>query len=112
MTAMSSVLASGEGVNRLPGDELAQLIIEANRSFESDRYRAKYCLQRAEELLRDKSVGGAKDIGPLAVPGGLAIWQKKKLSSYIDSNIADRILAVELASLIRVSTGHFSAPLR
>jgi len=107
MAAKASVMAKCESVETLVGDELAQLIIEANTSFDADPYKAKCCIQRAAAVVRGKNARGPHDMDTPAVRGGLAAWQIKKLTAYIESNIGDRILAFELAALVRVSMGYF-----
>jgi AraC family transcriptional regulator len=107
MTAIGDVTAAGQGVGTLDRDELAQLIIEASTSFETDQYKAKCCIQRAAELVRDKRARGSHGVEAPVVRGGLAGWQMKKVTAYIESNIGGRIPAAELAGLVRLSMGHF-----
>ena len=107
MTAIGYDAAAGEGVGTLDRDLVAELIIEASTIFETDRYKAQSCLQRAVELVRGKQARGSQGLGAPAVRGGLAAWQVKKVTAYVESNIGSRIAAVELAALVRLSTGHF-----
>jgi len=44
---------------------------------------------------------------PLAIRGGLAPWQMRRLRSYIDENLVLPLTTRELAQLVRLSTSHF-----
>jgi AraC family transcriptional regulator len=38
---------------------------------------------------------------------GLAPWQRARITSYVDANLAKRLSTAELAALVRLSTSHF-----
>jgi AraC family transcriptional regulator len=59
------------------------------------------------ETKRDFS-GGA----PKIVRGGLAAWQKRRLTTYIDTHLAERIRIEHLAALLDLSMCHFSRAFR
>ena len=107
MTAIGFDAADGEGVGNLDRDLVVKLIVEASTSFETDRYKAKCCLQRAVELVRGKQASGSQSLEAPAVPGGLATWQVKKVTGYVESNIGAQIPVAALADLVGLSTGHF-----
>ena len=107
MTAMGSIAPRREGVGTLVHEELAELVMEATKFFETDRHKAKCCLQRAAQLVSDKKEGGSDGEAAVAERGGLAPWQVRRLTSHIDVNMGSRILAEELAVLVHVSLGHF-----
>jgi AraC-like DNA-binding protein len=46
------------------------------------------------------------------VRGGLAAWQKRRLTAYIDAHLDGRIPIEDLAGLLKLSTGHFSRAFR
>ena len=52
--------------------------------------------------------GGAREI----VRGGLAAWQKRRLTAYIDAHLVGRIRIEELADLLNLSEGRFSRAFR
>lgn len=81
------------------------LIDEAKGAFESDRSRARQCLERALDLLKR----GAHS-APAA--GGLAKWQIARVQAYIDEHIAQQIRVTDLAAIARLSAGHFSRRFR
>jgi AraC family transcriptional regulator len=89
-------------------DMLGELLMEASASFETDRRRAKFCIQQATELLQAKQ--GREDRRQVKSPivrGGLAPWQAKRVAAYIESNICSKIGVIELAALTQLSIGHF-----
>jgi AraC family transcriptional regulator len=89
-------------------DILGELLIEANANFETDRRRAKLCIQQATELLQAKqSREDRRQVKFSMVRGGLAPWQAKRVAAYIDSNICSKIGVPELAALAQLSIGHF-----
>jgi len=52
--------------------------------------------------------GGVREI----VRGGLAAWQKRRLTSYIDAHLTGRIRIEDLAELLSLSESHFSRAFR
>jgi AraC family transcriptional regulator len=84
---------------------LAELIIEASCSFETDRPKARRCIERAVELVL---CGAAPaPIGPAATRGGLAGWQVRQVKAYIEANLGDKIPIADLAAYVHMSIGHF-----
>jgi transcriptional regulator GlxA family with amidase domain len=102
----SMVAATGESVERFARDELAELVLEASTHLETDMCKAKLCIQRAAHLVRDRKDGGAHGVGT-PVPQGLAMWQIRKLTAYIEANISEQIRTADLACVARISIGHF-----
>jgi transcriptional regulator GlxA family with amidase domain len=87
---------------------LGELLMEASASFETDRRRAKFCIQQAAELLQAKqSREDRRQVEFSLVRGGLAPWQAKRLAAYVESNICSKISVIELAALVHLSIGHF-----
>jgi AraC family transcriptional regulator len=97
-------------VSRGPGhDMLGELLMEASAAFETDRPRAKFCIQQATVLLQAKHNPDARPRVELPiVRGGLAPWQARRVAAYIESNIGSKINVVELAAFVQLSIGHFS----
>jgi AraC family transcriptional regulator len=89
-------------------DMLGELLMEASASFETDRRRAKFCIQQATELLQAKqSREDRRQVKFSIVRGGLAPWQAKRVAAYVESNICSKIGVIELAALAQLSIGHF-----
>jgi AraC-like DNA-binding protein len=108
MVEIGAVIAKpGGGARPLPGDELAQLIIEASRYIETDLYRARCCIRRAADIVQHKLEEGLAPTDGPARRGALARWQAKRVAAYIESNISDCIRARDLATVANLSAGHF-----
>ena len=63
----------------------------------------------AHELLRlnnDADGGAAKEMD--YVRGGLAAWQKTRVTDYVEEHLADNVLLSQLAEVARLSPFHFS----
>lgn len=119
MNATSYVRVEGTPVGTVDLAVLAQLILDASACLDTDRLKARLCIERAARLLRatQPRVPELQPPGPprldpprtepSTVVGGLACWQVKKLTAFIELNLTARILAPELAALVHLSVGHF-----
>lgn len=84
---------------------LSKLISVAAATLDSDRATARACIERAAELL-----GATDAVRPVPVTsnrGGLAPWQQKQVAEYVAANIGSTIRVRDLASVARLSVGHF-----
>ena len=89
-------------------DHFAQLLVHATTMLDVDRSAARICIQRAATLLGiDLSNMRAAPPGNSCRKGGLAPWQAKRVSSYIDENLASRLRVGDLADIVHLSGGHF-----
>jgi AraC-like DNA-binding protein len=87
---------------------LGELVMEASAAFETDRRKAKFCIQQATELLQAKqSRQERRQVEFPIVRDGLAHWQARRVAAYIESNICSKISVIELAALVHLSIGHF-----
>ena len=94
-------------------ETLVQLLAAAITTFDSDRDTAKACIQQAAELLQvRKDRKGHAGNQPLALRGGLAPWQAKRVATHIESNIHSRLRVADLAGFVQLSTSHFSRMFR
>src|SRR6266404_8667479 len=89
-------------------DALASLLASATVALDTDRRAAKSCIQRAAALLGiDLSSGVDVAAERSCLRGGLAPWQAKRISSYIEDNLGSNIRATDLAGIVQLSTSHF-----
>jgi AraC-like DNA-binding protein len=107
MAAAECVSAASVPFEYFPDAELTALIEDANTSFDANRLKAKLCIQRALRLIQREPVPGIPSVDLPCVSGGLAVWQMKQLSTYIETNMAAKIRVPQLASLVHLSAGHF-----
>jgi AraC family transcriptional regulator len=80
-----------------------QTLIE-NPESNNQRYFEALSIVLAHELLG--ITGGAPGV-KLPVRGGLAAWQQRIVTDYIEENLAQRIPLATLAGLVRLSTHYF-----
>lgn len=85
---------------------LAQLVANAAAVIESDVGAATACLERAAALLQRCQESGATMRGGVHT-GGLAPWQAKRITAYIEANLGSCIRAEHLAAIAGLSTSHF-----
>jgi AraC-like DNA-binding protein len=96
----------------------AQLVEAACLARGGDCETAKAHIARAIALLRGEpstipSAASALDSSTRQIPrGGLAAWQKRRLTVYIEAHLAGRIRVEELAQLLNLSESHFSRAFR
>jgi AraC family transcriptional regulator len=83
----------------------------ATASFDTDRANARECIRRAAELLEVAKANVAQPLSPI-VAGGLAVWQARRVAAYLEERLGSRIRTTELASLVSLSTSHFSRSFR
>jgi AraC-like DNA-binding protein len=96
----------------------ARLVEAACFARDGNCEAAKAHIARAIALLRGESGtipanpqplnGGTREI----VRGGLAAWQKRRLTTYIDAHLTGRIRVEQLAELLNLSESHFSRAFR
>ena len=97
----------------------AQLVEAACRARDGDYHAAKVYIERAVALLRGES-SAIRTTVPLldcSTPrhftrGGLAAWQKRRVTVYIDTHLVGRIRVEELAQLLKLSESHFCRAFR
>jgi AraC family transcriptional regulator len=97
---------------RIRDEALVQLLDVATATFDSDRARAKACVQQAAELLRVSSDAEGHTRNELSSRGRLAPWQAKRVVAYIESNIGLSFHVADLAGIAQLSISHFSRAFR
>jgi AraC family transcriptional regulator len=89
-------------------DMLSSLLATATVTLNTNRRVTQRCIQRAAVLLgidvTPKAQGTAERS---CLRGGLAAWQAKRLTSYIDDKLDSTIRVDDLAGLVRLSPSHF-----
>lgn len=94
-------------------DALAGLLATATATLDTDSRAAKSYIQRAAALLgidlRSQEGAVAEH---LCRRGGLALWQAKRLSAYIDDKLDSSISVADLAGFVQLSSSYFSRVFR
>ena len=108
-----SIISSPDG-SACPSrhEALVRLLAVATATFDSDRDRAKACVQRAAELLRVSVESEGYLWNEPSSRGGLASWQAKRVVAYIESNIGRSLRVADLAGIVQLSISHFSRAFR
>jgi len=96
----------------------ARLMEAARHARDGNCEAAKAHIERAIALLRGEPSaipanlrylnGSAREV----VRGGLVAWQMRRLTTYIDAHLTDRIRVADLAALLELSESHFSRAFR
>ena len=110
--ASITVSSSNRPASRSRDETLVQLLSTATATFDSDRDRAKACVQQAAELLRVSVETESYLWSEPAARGGLAPWQAKRVVAYIESNICLSLRVADLAGIAQLSISHFSRAFR
>lgn len=107
--AQPSAVAPGFSVSRL-GALMTELCIAVRSALDNERNTAEECLQRATEILHEIGDTAAPHKEP--VRGGLAPWQVRKVTHYVDAHLDRPIRNEDLAALARLNASHFGRAFR
>lgn len=90
---------------------IAELCSAIRSALDDERGTAEDSLRRAAELLRE--MGETKSLsGSEQSRGGLAPWQIRKVTRYVDANLDQTIRNEDLATVARLNTSHFGRAFR
>ena len=86
---------------------IPSLIDAAVAAFDADRDTSRRYLMRASALLRVRrgACADAEGTRPWESRGGLLAWQLNRVVDYIETHLAEKIMAMDLADLANVSVG-------
>jgi AraC family transcriptional regulator len=91
----------------------AQLVEAARKACNGDREGTRAHVAHAVALLRGKPSLGPSGIHLPSrsethiVPGGLPVWQTRRVFAHVEANLCRRVPIRELARLLDLSGGHF-----
>jgi AraC family transcriptional regulator len=86
---------------------LTDWFTEARSAIKHDPRTADQYWARFEVLLLRNGSLASIDNQAEVTSCGLAPWQRARITSYVDANLAKRLSTAELAALVRLSTSHF-----
>jgi AraC family transcriptional regulator len=107
--AQYSSAATGFSVSRL-GAMMKELCIAVRSALDNERNTAEECLRRATEMLNE--IGDTAAPQKESVRGGLAPWQVRKVTHYVDAHLDRSIRNEDLAALARLNPSHFGRAFR
>jgi AraC-like DNA-binding protein len=91
-------------------ERIGRLVSRAMLLLESDRQVAWRCLKDASALLASPTEASSAS-GPVMSgsfrPGGLARWQARRATAYIEANLESKLEVRGLADLVSFSKSHF-----
>lgn len=89
---------------------MAELCCAIRSALDDERGTAEASLRRAAELLQE--MGEMAAAAPQPVRGGLAPWQIRKVTSYVEAQLDQPIRNEDLAALVRLNASHFGRAFR
>ncbi len=89
---------------------VAELFTALSSTLSDERDSAEDSLSRAAAMLQTVDAPSASETQELK--GGLAPWQIRNVTAYIESNLDRSFRSSDLAKLVRLSPGHFSRTFR
>ena len=89
---------------------VAELITALSSALNDERDSAEDSLSRAVAMLETVDAAHAPEVKEFK--GGLAPWQIRKVTAYIESNLDRSLRSSELAKLLHLSPGYFSRTFR
>jgi AraC family transcriptional regulator len=111
MLPPANVSASEHGFSmpRL-GALIKELCIAVRSALDNERGTAEDSLRRASQILEEIDGGAAPARRP--VSGGLAPWQIRKVTNYVEAHLGRTIRNEDLAALVRLNPSHFGRAFR
>ena len=98
------------GRDRCAASTLMQLLRIAEDALPGDTKQAARCVAAARALVQFKTSSRSTEADRLVT--GLARWQVKRVSEFIEANLSQSLHVADLASVARLSTSHFSSAFR
>jgi AraC-like DNA-binding protein len=99
---------------------VAELFRAVSNALQDERESAEACIRRASAILRFDLQGEMSSVvvpltspsPPKLIRGGLAPWQIRRVTTYIETNLDAAITTKDLAVLARLSSFHFCRAFR
>ena len=110
----ASTSSSDRSSHSMPVQRLRTLMMEVctaiRSALDDERTSAEDSLRRATEILEQL---GTREVQPAEpVKGGLAPWQVRKVTIYVDAHLDRTIRNEDLAALVRLNPSHFGRAFR
>jgi AraC family transcriptional regulator len=107
--AKAPASAHGFSMPRL-GALVKELCSAVRSALDNERGTAEDSLRRAAEILEE--IDGGETPARQPVSGGLAPWQIRKVTNYVDAHLGRTIRNEDLAALARLNPSHFGRAFR
>jgi AraC family transcriptional regulator len=104
----ASLPTAGEAVDPRDMTQVVMALLQSSlEQLDSDRDAAAELIAKACALLEGIDGRASDPEQAQPVNGGLAAWQIRRISTYIDANLNDRVRVAELAAMARLGPSHF-----
>jgi len=104
----ASLPTSAEAVDSRDMTQIVMALLQSSlKQLDSDRDAAAELIAKACALLEGTDSRSPDPEQAQPVHGGLAAWQIRRISTYIDANLNDRVRVAELAAMARLGPSHF-----
>jgi AraC-like DNA-binding protein len=105
---MGPVGTHAEAIDSREMTQIVMALLQSSlKQLDSDRDAAAELIAKACALLEGTDSRSSDPEQAQPVHGGLAAWQIRRISSYIDANLNDRVRVAELAAMARLGPSHF-----
>ena len=108
LVGQSSAHGIGSGVDKLNAETLLRLLYDARSQVGRDSEIAQTLIGRAFGLLKAEIDSSRIEDAKGLSYGGLATWQIRRVSQYVDEHIDQPIRVETLSAVVHLSTTHFS----
>ena len=86
---------------------VSNLLQTAGQTLATDRMSAKRLIDQAIALLKLHPESTPAPVREDPLPSGLAPWQVRRVSEFIDKHLASSLSTFQLARVVNLSTGYF-----
>lgn len=105
MTHLTAAISPSDFVEEALVHSLLDLLDRAGAEIDRDAESAKSAIRRASSILRIELE--RSNCKPETDGGGLASWQVRRVTDYIDEHLSEHIPVKELGEVARRSASHF-----
>ena len=104
----AALRTAGETVDPRAMTQVVMALLQSSlEQLDSDRDAAAELIAKACALLEATDSRASDPEQAQPVHGGLAAWQIRRISTYIDANLNGRVRVAELAAMARLGPSHF-----
>ena len=104
----AALQTAGEAADRSDMTQVVMALLQSSlKQLDSDRDAAAELIAKACALLEGTDSRSSDPEQAQPVHGGLAAWQIRRISTYIDAHLNGRVRIAELAAMARLGPSHF-----
>jgi AraC family transcriptional regulator len=107
MSPEMAVSEESNALHSITSKGTADLLQSVEQTLSADQALAKDLINQAIALLRRNPAKAKLRTGPLDGNGGLAPWQVRRVSEFVDEHLGSPLLMAEVATVVGLSGSHF-----